>query len=130
MHVRSKTTRGKVEAHERRQEQFRDELDAQELPGCALCVALGGSSDVVGVLALSRAAGFSKCVLVQPGSQKKDEPAPERVTATKVQPKPGLAPGGEYYDNGSMVAYLLSLSQEERPLFGSMEAGYCLPLPG
>ena len=114
--------------------QFRDELDAQELPGCALCVALGGSSDVVGVLALSRAAGFSKCVLVQPGSQKKDEPAPDRVTATKVQPKPGPAPGGKYYDNDSMVAYLLSLSQEDgasqEESFGSMAAGYCLPLPG
>lgn len=107
---------------------FRKELDAQELPGCALCVALGGSSDSVGVLALSRAAGFSKCVLVQPGSQKKGEPAPDRVTAAKVQPKPAPAPGGNYYDNDSMVAYLLSLYHEES--LGSMVAGYCLPLPG
>ena len=108
--------------------QFREELDAQKLPGCALCVALGGSSDSVGVLALSRAAGFSKCVLVQPGSQKEGEPAPDRVTVTKVQPKPAPAPGGNYYDNDSMVAYLLSLSHEES--FGSMVAGYCLPLAG
>ena len=36
--------------------------------GTVLAFALGGSSDVIGALACARAMGFSKIVLVQPGS--------------------------------------------------------------
>ena len=91
-------------------------------------MALGGSSDVVGVLALVRAAGFSKCVLVQPGSQAKGMEKPESVTAQKVDVVPNKgAPGGDYFDNGAMVSYLLSLSSEGT--FGELEAGYYVVQP-
>ena len=83
---------------------------------------------MVGVLALVRAAGFSKCVLVQPGSQAKGMEKPESVTAQKVDVVPNKgAPGGDYFDNGAMVSYLLSLSSEGT--FGELEAGYYVVQP-
>jgi hypothetical protein len=92
--------------------------------GTVLALALGGSSDVIGALAWARACGYERLVLVQPGS-------PTRGTASAslelqpVQPAaPGTpAPGGSFFDNGSMVAYLLSLDAEH------MVAGYYLVQP-
>jgi len=92
--------------------------------GTVLALALGGSSDVIGALAWARACGYERLVLVQPGS-------PPRGTASAslelqpVQPAaPGTpAPGGSFFDNGSMVAYLLSLDAEH------LVAGYYLVQP-
>ena len=92
--------------------------------GTVLALALGGSSDVIGALAWARACGYERLVLVQPGS-------PPRGTASAslelqpVQPAaPGTpAPGGSFFDNGSMVAYLLSLDAEQ------LVAGYYLVQP-
>ena len=92
--------------------------------GTVLALALGGSSDVIGALAWARACGYERLVLVQPGS-------PPRGTASAslelqpVQPAaPGTpAPGGCFFDNGSMVAYLLSLGAEH------LVAGYYLVQP-
>ena len=89
--------------------------------GVALCLALGGSSDIIGVGALAKAAGYSRLVIVQPGSPAKGLPVPKEVRYDRIEPLPD-APGGGFYDNGSMVAYLLTAVQEA-------EAGYYLTQP-
>ena len=92
--------------------------------GTALAFALGGSSDVIGALASARALGFSKVVLVQPGSPPRGTPSPtlelQRVEAVAAD---APAPGGNFFDNGSMVAYLLSRDADD------LVAGYYLAQP-
>lgn len=90
----------------------------------ALCVALGGSSDIIGVVVLARAAGYGRVVLLQPGSPAKGSAHTSSVQCSRVEPQspPLVAPGGGYYDNGSMVAYLLAVLPEA-------EAGYYLTQP-
>eukprot|EP00966_Prymnesium_polylepis_P310793 7180748-Prymnesium_polylepis.1 len=39
-----------------------------------LCVALGGSSDIIGVVALARTKGYRRLVLLQPGSPPRGGP--------------------------------------------------------
>lgn len=78
--------------------------------GPLLAFALGGSSDIVGALAMARALDRGAAVvLVQPGSPPKGdtrtEVAADLVRAVKA---PAVAPGGNFFDNGSMVEYLLS----------------------
>ena len=78
--------------------------------GTVLAFALNGSSDVIGALAWARACGYERLVLVQPGSP----PRGAASTSLELQPVPPAAPGtpapgGSFFDNGSMVAYLLSL---------------------
>ena len=78
--------------------------------GTALALALGGSSDIVGALALARALGYRSVVLVQPGG------GPVRRSDTQVRgvrcepvepmPPPVEAPGGSFFDNATMLAYL------------------------
>ena len=92
--------------------------------GTALAFALGGSSDIIGALTWARACGFQRIVLVQPGSPPRGTPSP----ALELQAVPpaavgGAAPGGSFFDNGSMVAYLLSLDAQEHV------AGYYLAQP-
>eukprot|EP00908_Phaeocystis_cordata_P003532 Transcript_13872.p1 GENE.Transcript_13872~~Transcript_13872.p1 ORF type:complete len:406 (+),score=189.68 Transcript_13872:932-2149(+) len=90
----------------------------------ALALALGGSSDVIGALAWARACGFERVVLVQPGSPPRAEPSAvlelQRVTPAEAG---AAAPGGNFFDNGSMVAYLLSLDTAQ------LVAGYYLVQP-
>jgi hypothetical protein len=82
--------------------------------GCCLAVALGGGSDCIGALALARALGYEDVVLVMPsggksgGSQVLCEP----VSAAEA---PALPPGGDFYSNDTMLAYLLSLPIGLRP---------------
>ena len=95
--------------------------------GTVLAFALGGSSDIIGVLAYARALGFRKMVLVQPGSPARGAPSRD-FALRRVEPcaSDAAAPGGEYFDNGSMVAYLLSRDNAGRP---EMLAGYYLAQP-
>ena len=94
---------------------------SDEKSGVALCLALGGSSDIIGVGALAKAAGYSRMVIIQPGSAAKGLPPTKEVGYDTVEPKT-VAPGGGFFDNGSMVAYLLSAVPEA-------EAGYYLTQP-
>ena len=92
--------------------------------GTVLAFALGGSSDVIGALAWARACGYERLVLVQPGSP----PRGAASTSLELQPVPPEAPGtpapgGSFFDNGSMVAYLLSLDATQ------LVAGYYLVQP-
>ena len=85
---------------------------------------MGGSSDVIGALAWARACGYERLVLVQPGSP----PRGAASTSLELQPVPPAAPGtpapgGSFFDNGSMVAYLLSLDATQ------LVAGYYLVQP-
>ena len=84
-----------------------------------LAIALGGSSDIIGCLAYAAAAGYSSIILVQPGSPPSSEnksgdkkpPALKREASQRVSLKEihteHSAPGGSYFDNDTMVAYLL-----------------------
>ena len=99
----------------------------EQLPaatGTVLAVALGGSSDIIGVLAWARTLGFKSIVLVQPGSQARG--APKEIGMQRVQPAAAgaSAPGGDFFDNGSMVSYLLSLDTSDE-----LAAGYYLVQP-
>ena len=92
--------------------------------GTVLALAVGGSSDVIGALAWARACGYERLVLVQPGSP----PRGAASTSLELQPVPPAAPGtpapgGSFFDNGSMVAYLLSLDATQ------LVAGYYLVQP-
>lgn len=95
--------------------------------GTVLAVALGGGSDVIGALAWARASGFERAVLVQPGSPPRVTPSPTPLPTLPPTPPPSLelqlqpvqpaaagsaAPGGNFYDNGAMVAYLLSIDTQ------------------
>eukprot|EP00310_Coccolithus_braarudii_P024660 CAMPEP_0183351112 /NCGR_PEP_ID=MMETSP0164_2-20130417/23368_1 /TAXON_ID=221442 /ORGANISM="Coccolithus pelagicus ssp braarudi, Strain PLY182g" /LENGTH=312 /DNA_ID=CAMNT_0025523215 /DNA_START=60 /DNA_END=998 /DNA_ORIENTATION=- len=89
----------------------------------ALAVALGGSSDIIGVLAFARARGFKKVVLVQPGS-------PESRSATGVKKQkvsrsqvPEKAPSANFYNNPSMLEALVGFDQDD------MLSGYYLSQP-
>ena len=74
-----------------------------------LAVALGGSSDIVGSLALATALGYHEVILVQPGSPARGAPVPTAPTAVATVPSTQAeAPGGGFFDNDSMIAYLLS----------------------
>ena len=79
-----------------------------------LAVALGGGSDVVGVLALARALGATRAILVQPGSPARGTEAPPTPQLTKVEAAAADAehPGGAFYDNASMLSYLLRLAPD------------------
>ena len=63
--------------------------------------------------ALALAAGYRRLVLVQPGSPARGLPA-SRVQAHRVAeaPLPAVSPGGNYFDNDSMLAYLLAVLPE------------------
>ncbi len=93
--------------------------------GAALVVAMGGSSDIVGAHALALALGYSSCVLVQPGSPPRGDAGEPGVRCTSVHaaPTPAVTPGGRYFDNANMVAYLLA---SEQP---AAVAGYYLTQP-
>ena len=92
--------------------------------GTALAFALGGSSDVIGALAWARAFGFERVVLVQPGSPPRGTESPTLELQPVQSAEAGAAaPGGNFFDNGSMVAYLLSLDQRQ------LVAGYYLVQP-
>ena len=79
-----------------------------------LAVALGGGSDVVGGLALARALGATRAILVQPGSPARGTEAPPTPQLTKVEAAAADAehPGGAFYDNASMLSYLLRLAPD------------------
>ena len=79
-----------------------------------LAVALGGGSDVVGVLALARALGATRAILVQPRSPARGTEAPPTPQLTKVEAAAADAehPGGAFYDNASMLSYLLRLAPD------------------
>lgn len=90
-----------------------------------LALALGGSSDVIGALALAAASGYEQVIILQPGSPPKGVPPPDAATATKVSVNPGMplkAPGGNYFDNPSMIVYLLQSCK-------AVVAGYYLTQP-
>ena len=92
--------------------------------GTVLALALGGSSDVIGALAWARASGYERLVLLQPGSPPRGAESPSLELQTVQPAEPGApAPGGSFFDNGSMVAYLLSLDAEQ------LVAGYYLVQP-
>lgn len=59
--------------------------------GTVLALALGGSSDIIGVLAWARACGFERIVLVQPGSPPRGTPSPT-LELQRVQPAQAGAP--------------------------------------
>ena len=89
-----------------------------------LALALGGSSDVIGAMAWARASGYEQLVLVQPGSPPRGAESPSLELQTVQPAAPGTpAPGGSFFDNGSMVAYLLSLDATQ------LVAGYYLVQP-
>jgi hypothetical protein len=85
------------------------------LSGCCLAVALGGSSDCIGALALARALGYEDIVVVMPSSGKSggSKVMCEPVSAAEA---PALPPGGDFYSNDTMLAYLLSLPIGLRPM--------------
>ena len=92
--------------------------------GTVLALALGGSSDVIGAMAWARASGYEQIVLVQPGSPPRGAESPSLELQTVQPAAPGTpAPGGSFFDNGSMVAYLLSLDATQ------LVAGYYLVQP-
>ena len=92
--------------------------------GTVLALALGGSSDVIGALAWARASGYERLVLVQPGSPPRGTPSASLELQTVQPAAPGMpAPGGSFFDNGSMVAYLLSLDAQH------LVVGYYLVQP-
>ena len=82
--------------------------------GCCLAVALGGGSDCIGALALARALGYEDIVLVMPssGTSRGSQVVCKPVSATE---SPALPPGGDFYSNDTMLAYLLSLPIGLRP---------------
>eukprot|EP00900_Chrysochromulina_parva_P011789 jgi/Chrpa1/20610/Chrysochromulina_OHIO_Genome00021772-RA len=82
--------------------------------GCCLAVALGGGSDCIGALALARALGYEDIVVVMPSSGKSggSKVVCEPVSAAEA---PALPPGGDFYSNDTMLAYLLSLPIGLRP---------------
>ena len=82
--------------------------------GCCLAVALGGGSDCIGALALARALGYEDIVLVMPsgGKSRGSQVVCEPVSAAEA---PALPPGGDFYSNDTMLAYLLSLPIGLRP---------------
>ena len=82
--------------------------------GCCLAVALGGGSDCIGALALARALGYEDVVLVMPSGGKSggSQVVCEPVSAAEA---PALPPGGDFYSNDTMLAYLLSLPIGLRP---------------
>lgn len=76
-----------------------------------LAVGLGGSSDVIGVLAFAISSGFTDVVLVQPGSTPSADATASDAPHEILVPKPSTpqpAPGGDYFNNASMLEYLLS----------------------
>ena len=91
----------------------------------ALAVALGGGSDSIGALALSRALSHGKVILVQPGGAESSPAsggasggggnATSLVECVPIEPQgaaQGAAvspPGGGWHTNSSMLKYLLSL---------------------
>ena len=89
-----------------------------------LAFALGGSSDVIGALALANAMGSKPIVLVQPGSPSKSAPIQDGVLVDPVTPAPtpAVAPGGAFYDNPTMLAYLMATD-------AAVTAGYYLQQP-
>ena len=93
-------------------------VDVERIPaasgGCCLAVALGGGSDCIGALALARALGYEDIVLVMPsgGKSRGSQVLCEPVSAAEA---PALPPGGDFYSNDTMLAYLLSLPIGLRP---------------
>ena len=89
-----------------------------------LALALGGSSDILGVLALALARGYDSVVLVQPGSPAKGADVPKLPVAQAETPsESAAAPGGDFFNNATMLRYLL------RRCSGAVVAGYYVVQP-
>jgi len=78
-------------------------------PRRCLAVALGGSSDIVGVLALALARGYDEVVLVQPGSPAKGAEVPKLPVAQREHTfmSERAAPGGDFFNNATMLRWLM-----------------------
>ena len=84
-------------------------LYGRRSPRRCLAVALGGSSDIVGVLALALAMGYDEMVLVQPGSPAKGAKVPKLPVAQREHTfmSERAAPGGDYWNNATMLRWLM-----------------------